>query len=171
MLRTFNLGLIEQRLERLYRIANSDRCFDMVIARRDETGGAAPHPELAYSGFSAGDLQSIAARGLLCGLALGRGGGQNASFIWFKRGEPFYVDSPTLVIQAERLEALGGYDSVGLAGQKDVMRMPYEQAPDGIPLREFAIVYCLAGGWVIPVYKPPGWLGATGDEVAFSDFR
>ncbi len=171
MIRTFNLGLIKHRLQRLAMLQDSDRLFDATIARREATGGAPPHPELAFSGFGADHLCGIVQRGLCSGEALGKPPGANSSNIWFKRGAPFYVDSPTLVIPAGKLLMMGGSDGVGLSGQKGVMKVPHGAAPAGIPIEEFAIVYALVGGWVVPVYKPSHWMGPAGEEVRVSDFK
>lgn len=171
MIRTFNIGLIKHRLQRLARISDSDRVFDAMIAKREATGGAPLHPELAFTGFSADSLTGIIQRGLCAGVALGKAVGGNSSKIWFKRGAPFYMDSPTLVIPAGKLLMMGGSDGVGLSGQKGVLTVPHEAAPAGIPIEEFAIVYALVGGWVVPVYKPSHWMGPAGEEVKVSDFK
>src|SRR5690606_21939222 len=64
-----------------------------------------------------------------------------------------------------RLEALGGQDSVGLAGQEGVMRLHHDALPSGIPIEEFAIVYSVGWGYVVPVYVPPGWSHSLGREL------
>jgi hypothetical protein len=119
------------------------------------------NPALSYSGFSGTVLGPVMQGGLLSGRALGRGEGVNASNIWWKRGEPFYMDGPTAVIPTTRLEQLGGQHGVGLAGQPNVVRLPHEAAPGGVPASEFAIVVPAGNGYVIPVYIPPGWTGPS----------
>jgi hypothetical protein len=166
MIRHLDIGMIMSRATRLGRVADSDAVFPALIAFADAQGGSAPmHMDLAFSGIGSTALPAIASTGLRAGVALGKPPGPNADFIWFSRGRPFYADCITLVIPVSQLSAIGGFDSAGLAGQSNVMKVPHKAAPGGIPLTQFAIVYAVARGFVIPIYKPSHWIGPAGEEM------
>jgi hypothetical protein len=139
----------------IYQHYMKDEHFDRFIAWAN-ANPAKPMPELAFSGVSSEALDAIIQTGLKSGRALGKRGA-NADNIWFKAGAPFYADNVTLVMPSGRLRDIGGKDTVGLAGQKDVMTLSHDTRPDGIPISEFAIVYSIGHGYVIPLHIPEGW--------------
>ena len=91
--------------------------------------------------------------------------GANAQQMWFGAKKPFYPDGLTLVIPRDKLAALGGIDGFGLAGQKDVITLAHGLHPTGISIKDMAIVYSVAFGLVVPIYKPPGWTHGLGAEI------
>lgn len=173
MFRRFVPALIEHRLQRLARIEeDSDPVYDLIRDRRKLRGDARPNPDLVFTGFDLKHFHSIVRQGLLSGKAIDpRNDGVNASSIWFKRGVPFYAGYPTFVLPTRRLIELGGVGTGGLAGQGDVYRLGHDVRPDGIPISEFAIGYTFSGGYIVPVYKPTGWLGSMGDEITLGGLK
>jgi len=173
MLRRFETSLVEHRLRRLARIEEeSDPVYDLLQARRKARGDAPQYPDLVFTGFNLQFFRSIVANGLLSGRAIDpKNAGANADSIWFKRGTPFYAGYPTFVMSTRRLMALGGTASGGLAGQGDVYRLGYETRPQGVAVDEFAIGYTFAGGYIVPVYKPPGWNGPMGAEITLGGLK
>jgi hypothetical protein len=156
-------AIVKQSKELYRHLFDNDAAFEAVNEFATAHPGA-PMGDLAYHGFPDGALGAIAEMGLISGKARGAEG-PNAETIWFKSGAPFYADGLALVIPRARLEALGGVDGKGLAGQDDIMRLDHATRPEGIPISEFAIVYAVGYGYVVPVYTPPGWKGPVGNEL------
>lgn len=157
---------IRAESRRLYDRYNEDEMFDRMIASADANGGFATRdPDLAFTTVDKAALESIMERGVLPGSALGRAG-PNAEKIWFGDGAPFYGEGVTLVIPKSRLEELyGGRASSGLAGQGNVITVPADRVPDGIPFDEFAVVESIGRGYVEPIHIPPGWQGGVGPRL------
>lgn len=118
-------------------------------------------PEVCYTTIDAKVLESIMEKGLVAGKALG-GQGPNADAIWFKQGAPFYGAGITLAIPTKRLLELGGQKGHGLAGQSDIVKVPFEALPGGIPFKEFAIVSSVGQNYIEPIYVPESWKGPLG---------
>ncbi len=159
---------LEKVLAESKRIAQDDALLDAVLAAAKKNGGSAPPTQdLAFTTLTGDDtvLLQIAEKNLLSGRALGRPPGPNADAIWFKEGTPFYGEGITLVIPKARLMEYGAVESVGLAGQSGVIRVPHEAVPGGIPIGEFAIVESIGRGFVKPLYTPPGWKGPIGPTL------
>jgi hypothetical protein len=143
-------------------IQNANRkALDWADEHWDETQELPPGNEkgIAYTSYKPAELDSYVDRGLLSGEALGQAPGPNASAIWMKAGDPFYLDSPALAIPTDEVYRLGGVPGVGLAGQVDVVTIAHGVLPNGIPFDSFALVVPAGNGYVIPVYIPPGWTG------------
>lgn len=118
-------------------------------------------PEVSYTTIDSGVLQQIMDKGLLPGKALGKQGA-NADAIWFKKGAPFYGEGITLAIPTKRLLELGGVEDFGLAGQADIVKVPFDKAPGGIPFSEFAVVSSVGQNFIEPIYTPKNWKGPLG---------
>jgi hypothetical protein len=139
---------------------DEDATWERLLAAADDNGGTAPPVEgLSYTTVPRSVFEQVKENGLLTGRALGQAPGENANNLWFKEGNPFYAEGPTLVIPTKRLLELGGARGTGLAGQPGVVRVPHDAVPEGIPFSEFAVVEALPRGYSEPLHVPSWWEG------------
>lgn len=101
-------------------------------------GGEATQPlvEMAYTVIPDSTLNDVLINGLKTKSQLTGETGVNPAFVWFKKGFPFYGEGTVLGIPAEKLRGLGGFDGIGLAEQKDVIRLPQSAIPCGLSFDE-----------------------------------